>query len=36
VDRQEVAWGSMDRTNQVQDREKWRALVIAATNLGFP
>jgi hypothetical protein len=36
MDLQEVAWGSMGRTNQVQDREKWQALVNAAMNLGVP
>jgi hypothetical protein len=36
MDLHEVAWGSTDKTNQVQDKEKWRALVNAAINLGVP
>jgi hypothetical protein len=33
---QEVGYGSMDWIKLAQDRERWRTLVTAATNLRVP
>jgi hypothetical protein len=36
MDLQEVECGDMDWVEQAQDRDKWRALVTAVTNLRVP
>jgi hypothetical protein len=33
VDLQEVGWGGMDWIDLAQDRDRWRALLIAVMNL---
>ena len=36
MDLQEVGWGSMDRTDLAQDRDRWRHLVNVVMNLWVP
>jgi hypothetical protein len=36
MDLLEIGWGSVDWISLAQDRDKWRALVIAVMNLQVP
>ena len=36
MDLQEVGWVNMDWIDMAEDRDRWRALVIAVTNLRVP
>jgi hypothetical protein len=36
MDLQEVGWEGMDWIDLAQDRDRWRALVLAAMNLQVP
>jgi hypothetical protein len=36
MDLRELGWGSMDRIDLSQDRERWRALVNTVMNLRVP
>jgi hypothetical protein len=36
MDLRGIGWGSVDRIDLAQDRDRWRALVNAIMNLMFP
>jgi hypothetical protein len=36
MDLLEIGWGGVDSIGLAQDRDKWRALVIAVINLQVP
>jgi hypothetical protein len=36
MDLREIGWNGMDWIDLAQDRDQWRALVIAAMNLPVP
>jgi hypothetical protein len=36
MDLREIGWDSMDWIDLVQDRDQWRALVIAVMNFWVP
>jgi hypothetical protein len=36
IDPRQAGWGGMDRSDLVQNRNQWRALVNMVINLGVP
>jgi hypothetical protein len=36
MDLREIGWGVMDRIEQVQDRDQWRALVNTVIKIRVP